>query len=790
MGNTVEVAEPILVVHGHFYQPPRENPWTERVAREASAAPYHDWNERIADEAYRPNGFARVLDDHGRVVAIVDNYEHMSFDVGPTLMSWLEERRPEIYERIVEADRATRGGMAQAFGHMILPLANDRDVATQIHWGLADFRHRFGRAAVGMWLPEAAVNDRVLAALCDAGVAFTVLAPGQADTGDEPLDIRRRHRWNHPAGDGRGVDIVFYDGDLSHAAAFELPNLSSDSLVDRVLAASAAGAPLDEHATPIVTIAADGETFGHHHHFGERLLAHALTVEAPSRGVTVAAVPEALARAGDAVPVRVHESSWSCAHGVGRWREDCGCSTGGEPGWTQQWRAPLRDALDWLRDVNIEVFERRGERALQDPWRARDAYIDVLVGATTVDQFVAHHVVGDPVEALSLLEGQRHAMAMYTSCGWFFNDLAGLETVQILRYAARVIDLLVEVGEDDHEPVFVDRLSKAVSNQLHEGDGRAIWARHVVPARVKAERVVAHMALVELFERRSPQPRLGAYVVHSLEHHRDDRGTLGLTTGRVELVHRRTRRASVHAYAALHLGGLEVLGATRPADARRDPGVMTEVLDAFADGAPVTRLLRLVAEGFGPYEFSLADALPDGAEELIKAQAHDLADRFAAAYEHLYDDHRDLLEGLAAAGYPLPPVLRAPAEVALARRLATELRQLRGTFDPEAYGGAIAIAREAKASGYELDTPEARLGMERLLGDAVAAALEAEGTMRSRIVDGVVTGLHMVADLGLHPSIERAQERVYDALRGDDPDPELRRLGEALNIDVTSVTPA
>src|SRR3954462_13356661 len=378
------MAEPLtFVVHGHFYQPPRETPWTEEVTREPSAAPFHDWNERIAAECYRPNAFARVLDGDGRVLALVDNYERMSFDMGPTLLSWVERHEPEMYQRMVAADAVAGGGMAQGFGHLILPLCNERDLRTQIRWGLADFRHRFGRDADGMWLPEAAVNDDVLAVLAEEGVGFTILAPGQAELpeGRGPLDTSKPYRWCHPTRSGLGVDIVFYDGGLSHDLAFSLSALSSEAFVDRVEGAAARGG--------LVTGATDGETFGHHHTFGDRLLAYALAVEAPRRGIEVTNVGAHLRDHPPVEEITVRESSWSCAHGVERWRDDCGCSTGGEPGWNQRWRGPLRGAPDVLARAGREVFERRSPTVLADPWEARDAYVDVLLGRRTVDDFAA-----------------------------------------------------------------------------------------------------------------------------------------------------------------------------------------------------------------------------------------------------------------------------------------------------------------------------------------------------------------------------------------------------------------
>jgi len=768
-----------LVVHGHFYQPPRENPWTEEVSREPSAGPFHDWNERIAAESYRPNGFARIVDDHDRVVAIVNNYERLSFDIGPTLMSWLEDHAVEAYERIVAADGAGGGAIAQAFFHTILPLAAERDVRTQVRWGLADFCHRFGRDAEGMWLPETAVNDAVLAVLAEEGVRFTILAPDQAvrvraldseewdDVTGGSIDVSRPYRWLHPAGDGRGVDIVFYDGPLSHLVAFE--PVASQALVDRAAAASG-----------MVCIATDGETFGHHQKYADRGLAYALAVEAPRRGLPVTTAAAALRDNPPGHEVAVRESAWSCAHGVGRWKEDCGCTTRSHPGWNQRWRAPLRAALDLLRDWLEDVFERRGAEVLKDPWSARDAYVNVVLGTRSRDEFAAEHVTGDPVDAFTLLECQRHALAMFTSCGWFFADLAALDTVQVLRYAARAMDLARELGEDPPEAEFLDVLTEARSNEPVAGDGRRVWHRQVVPARVTAQRVVAHLALVELLERGAAPGPLGGFDVEHAEHYDGDRGATAFCAGRVVVVHRRTGRRAEHVYAALHLGGLEVLGAMRPADRARDAGAFTLVRETFESGSPVSGLVRLVSEAFGPTEFDLGWALPDAAEQILEGAAGALTERFAESFEHLYEDNRDMIMTLAAAGYALPRALRAPAEIALARRFEGEVAAQEGSWDPVAYRSAVEVVRLAHDNRLSIDTPGALETMQRIILDAVERAVAEPD---DEAVDRALALIDLARELQLYPDVDVAQELVYEALLAGGAPP-LRRLGDALGLAV------
>ena len=769
-----------LVVHGHFYQPPRENPWTEEVAREPSAAPAHDWNERITAECYRPNGAARVVDERNRILALVDNYRLLSFNVGPTLTSWLSVHAPDVLERIV-ADGAA--GLAQAYGHIILPLATERDVRTQVRWGLADVRHRFGRQARGMWLPECAVSEAVLAVLAEEGVEFTILAPSQIAAvrrldGDGTWqevagapDGHRPFRWQHPTRRALGLDLLVYDGGLSNDVAFGLGRMASSDLIGR---AAAAGDGL-------VVVATDGETFGHHHRWGERSIAYALAVEARRQGVTASNLSEPLT-VRPISQARVRTSAWSCAHGVGRWQENCGCSTGGQPGDGQQWRAPLRAGLDLVRDALYEVVERRGPGLLTDPWAARDAYVEVLLGATSRQDFAAEHVVGDEADAFCLLEALRSGMAMYTSCGWFFHDLAGLETVQVLRYAARVLDLLGELGERPPTGELLRMLGTARSNRPEEGDGAQVWRTHVEPARVGPERVAAHLALASVLAGQAPPSCLGGFEVVAPGHGRHDRGTVALATGVATLRHRRTGRTTRHAYAALRLGGLEVLGATRPAEPGRDEVDLQAVRRHFLSGAPVTTLLRELGDRFGPGDFDLSAALPGSAEELLADVASPLVDRFVAALGHLLDDARPLLEALVEAGYPLPPQLAVPTEVALAARIEALVAARGGSTHLEDHEEAIFLARSPLAATITIDTPAAR----RLLAEVIEGAVGKAVAGEEGGVAFALRTLRLAEDLGVGIDLDRAQEVMYAALLAD-PRRDLEPLGEALGLAVDAL---
>lgn len=489
-----------LIIHGHFYQPPRENPWTGNIEHQPGASPFHDWNERIHAECYWPNAFVQNGSES------INNYSNISFNFGPTLLSWLQKHHLGTYERILEADRDSarnRGGhgnaIAQAYGHAVLPLCNDRDRLTQVVWGLADFRFRFGREAESLWLPETACNGATLDLLIEQGVRYVILAPSQAkrfrsasgewrEVAHHGIDTGRVYSCKHRAQTNRSLGVFFYDGRLSQAIAFEQALRSSQLLVGMIKQAATQSA--------MVNIATDGETYGHHFKFGDLALAHALEVEAIKEGLTVTNYGEFLEHHPPEFEVEINQgdlgegSSWSCAHGVSRWRSDCGCHTGGEADWNQRWRSPLRGALDFLRDTLATQFEDLGRELFHDPWDARNFYIDLMLdeGKSTAKFFAKHGrrplSEQEQARALTLLEIQRNALLMYTSCGWFFSEISGIETVQILRYAARALELAEQLGLSSPRDRFLEILAEAHSNIAERGNGAEIFRNLVVSGAV------------------------------------------------------------------------------------------------------------------------------------------------------------------------------------------------------------------------------------------------------------------------------------------------------------------
>lgn len=499
-----------VVIHGHFYQPPREDPFLDEVEAEPSAAPFHDWNQRIERECYRAVVAARITASDGRIERLVNTLEAISFNFGPTLLEWMEREAHATYEAILVADQESArrlGGhgnaIAQPYHHTILPLATRRDKRTEVRWGIADFRRRFDREPEGMWLPETAVDVETLEILADEGIRFTIVAPHQvvnAPSGGRPGLCRL------PG--GKSIALFVYRGDSSHAVAFGGALHDGiawgHALADAAMLLDAPPIPGAESteprkrsrrtppATPVpardmlVSIATDGETYGHHHKFGEMALARALD-ELRARGIRVENFGSFLARnpAVDDVEL-VAPTSWSCAHGVGRWKEDCGCRIDSRRNPSQAWRAPLRTGLDTLAAALHEIYEREAIRLMPDPWGARDAYGAVVASdAVALERFTASVATGarteeDRVRARELLELERDALRMFTSCGWFFDDIGGIEPRQDLRYAARAIALAGPAAAPA-EAALIDTLADALSNDRSAGTGRDTYLRSARP---------------------------------------------------------------------------------------------------------------------------------------------------------------------------------------------------------------------------------------------------------------------------------------------------------------------
>ncbi len=772
-----------LVIHGHFYQPPRENPWINEVEREPGAEPFHDWNERIYHECYRPNAYARIFDDHGRVTNIVNNYEHLSFNFGPTLLSWMQRHHALTYQRIIEADRNSakkRGGhgnaIAQAYNHAILPLMNARDQLTQVRWGAADFKHRFGRTAESMWCPETAVDDKTLEVLIDEGMKFLILAPNQAKrfrrVGEEhwtdaaQLDPAVAYRWFSKSGSKRHLDIFFYDGPRSRAIAFEGGLSSSRALIAAFTRAKGGDGR-------VISAATDGESYGHHFKFGDRCLAHAMEVEAPRQGFWVTNYGEYLERHPPVHEVEISHgsdnlgSAWSCAHGVGRWYTDCGCSTGALDGWNQKWRTPLRAALDIVRDRASEHFEALGSEVFTDPWEARNAYIDVVLDPTHREVFLERFAKKklDPASrtrALTLLEAQRNALLMYTSCGWFFSDVSGIETVQVLKYADRVLDRLEQLGVEAPKNAMLEVLAEAKSNKSEHGSGADIYRKQVETSRVVTRRVAAHLTIASLVDGADDRGTIAGYdFERSAQQVRRD-GRIKLATGVVSLTDQATERVEELAVCAMHFGGVDFYCLVRVAPAADKLSASVKRVWGAFPSASLPTMLRVAQEEFGPQEYGLEQVLPGGRELVSRIVFGDLVALFSEQYARLYEENRRTLEMLHSAGFELPNELRAAAEFTLGRRFEEEIASQHQSQEPAAYQRALEIAHEVAERGYHIDRKVSSQIFSDMLDSRVLAATT---RLQSEDVDAARSLVELVRKLGVQLRLDAAQEAVYEALK-------------------------
>ncbi|MEM0129731.1 MAG: DUF3536 domain-containing protein [Thermoplasmata archaeon] len=693
------MSERYVCVHGHFYQPPRENPWLEFVEVEDSAAPYHDWNDRITAECYGPNARARILDPAGSVRRILSTYSRISFDFGPTLLEWMESARPEVYDAILSADRESQrryrghgSAIAQAYNHSILPLASPRDRRTQIRWGVADFVDRFARPPEGIWLPETAVDLGVLEAVAEAGLSFTILAPTQARRvrpiggGDWQsveggrVDPSCAYAVRLPS--GRSVAVFFYDGPISHAIAFERLLDSGGAFADRLRGAFVP----DPSARPwsqLVHVAVDGETFGHHHRHGEMALAdaiHRIETAGNPRWTNYGAY---LADNPPAYEVEIVErTSWSCAHGVERWRSNCGCSTGQHPEWNQAWRGPLREAFDALRDRLDPLYEEAARPLVTDPWAARDDYI-VLTrhrDRASRDAFLARHATHplDPVERVrlfQLLEMERHVQRMYTSCGWFFDEVTGIEGRQVLLYAARAAEIAtalfgIPAGED-----LLRDLERVPSNVAAFGNAAAFFRAQIAPAAVDLRQIVARHAVLSLFQGRPATGSDRTFEIVPRDQTIRAIGTGRLSFGVASITSRITEESSEVTYGAIHLGGLNLVAGARTFRGPEDyQALVTAAERSFAFG-DLPGILQVMTQQFDSLPYSLRTLSPDDQRWVVDCLLHDTLFEAEHTLRGIHERSSALIAYLIERRIPVPEVFRSAAGYTLNADLRHEFER-------------------------------------------------------------------------------------------------------------------
>jgi len=785
-----------ICIHGHFYQPPRENPWLEVVETQDSAAPYHDWNERVCAECYATNGAARIVNARNQIIGIVNNYSRISFNVGPTLLSWIKENAPRTYRMILDGELASRrhfrghsSAMAQVYNHVIMPLASPRDRVTQIRWGIADYVHHYGEQPEGMWLAETAADTATLEALAQNGIKFTILAPHQCkrirplkadpvateaaealdetstwvDTLNSTVDTSRPYLVRFPS--GASIAVFFYDGPTSRAIAFEGLLNSGESFAARLKAGLK-----DTPQPQLVHVATDGESYGHHHKYGDMALAYALRILEHDKTVRLTNYGMFLSQFPPEFECEiVDDTSWSCAHGVERWRSNCGCN-GGKPGWNQEWRAPLRNALDDLRDALVPLTEQEGSKLFKDVWAARDGYIQVVLGrsAESIDRFLSEHQShplseSEHVRALELMEMQRHAQLMYTSCGWFFDDISGIETVQIIAYAARVIQLaqhLFGKRAAAIEPDFLAHMAEAHSNVPSAGDGAQLYQKCVRTMALNLEQVAAHYAISSIFSSYSDDTDLYCFHIHriSYEIHTSGRGRLAL--GRANISTAITGRAQAFSFAVLHFGDQNITAAVKTYAEVDGPAFEAFAAEAGAhvERADFPEVIRILDRYYGHADYSLTSLFGDEQRRLVQLILNSTLWDIENSLSTIYQDHASLLHYLSQAGLPKPPALTLAAGFAVNAGLRRTLES-----DPIDTAQLRSYLALAKSDAVVLETATLSYIADQRMKRAMVELQMSAGSLE--VLERTVSLARALGELPFDLNLWQAQNLWYEILR-------------------------
>ncbi|HRJ28547.1 MAG TPA: DUF3536 domain-containing protein [Cyclobacteriaceae bacterium] len=792
--------EKYICIHGHFYQPPRENAWLEVIEVQDSAHPYHDWNERISAECYAPNAASRILED-GIIKNIVNNYSRISFNFGPTLLSWMEENDKETYEAILEADKESEkvfdghgSALAQVYNHMIMPLANARDKRTQIIWGIRDFEHRFGRAPEGMWLAETAVDTETLEALAEHNIKFTILAPRQAKafrkTGSEhwselngtSINTRKVYKVNLPS--GKSIAVFFYDGDIAQGVAFNGLLNDGEKFSHRLRNAF----DKDDIEPQLVHVATDGESYGHHHKHGDMALAFCLDHIHRLKHNHIMNYGQFLDRFPPLYEVQIHEnSSWSCAHGVERWRSDCGCSTGGNPTWNQKWRKPLREALDWLRDELIKIYEAKASDVLKDPWKARDEYINVILKRNddTIRKFLKDHCAKDVEQnkVFRLMEMQRNALLMYTSCGWFFDEISGIETIQILQYACRAIQLLHQTAGADFEEEFIRKLEKAPSNIPSLEHAGNVYRRYVLPSKTNLQRVGMHYAVASLFEEDPEETPVFNYTTANEFFLRKEAGEQILTLGITRVQSNVTRSERRMAFAVVYMGKHNIIGnLALDMDPVDFENMKFRVGAAFDEGR-LGDVLGYMQTYFGPDKYTLWQLFKDEKRKVLDMITQQSMRELEESLRRVYNRDYPLVNALSNNDIPIPRAYTTTFEYILNADLVN-------SFQPEKINVKEIERIMGEMVKWEL-TIEDPDKIERLAGESIYKELKRISAERSNVkrIERLNRVFPLLHKFKLEPILYKSQNLYFEMSkeRGAEKSEwlaQFKLLGENLKVKV------
>ena len=724
------MAERYICIHGHFYQPPRENPWLEEVEFQESAQPYHDWNERVTAECYAPNAVSRVMDSDWRIIGLINNYSRISFNFGPTLLYWLDKHKPKVYESILNADRESMNNfsghgsaIAQVYNHMIMPLASRRDKETQVKWAIKDFQVRFGRFPEGMWLPETAVDVESLEVLAENNIKFTIFSPHQAskmrklgeadwvDVANGKIDPRRPYQCRLPS--GKTINLFFFDKRTASDIAFGNLLESGEAFAKRLVESfNGAEAPV-----LIESVASDGELYGHHHPHGDMTLAYCIYYIVSNDLAKLTNYAEFLEKHPPEFEVQIAENtSWSCIHGVERWRSDCGDNMS-HAGWNQKWRKPLREAMDWLRDTLAPDYERDAAQYLTDPWGARNDYIEVILNRSreNIEAFLVNHAKKQFTEdekrrVIKLLELQRHTMLMYTSCGWFFDEISGLEAVLVMMYAARAMQLAEELFGSDLESKYMQILEQAPSNIPEFQNGAKIYNIFVRPAVVDFAKISAQNTIRELFADNIKTAPLTAKMpnccfqtnIDNIEK-RDD-GKFRLITNRTTVASSITLDQQTFSCAAIWMGDHNVTCGSRPDLQNRSFNTIRKKMITCFEKGQINEIIVALSKYFGQNNYSLKDLFKDDQRYILEYIVADGLKKAKDLYDIVYHDNSAMLRFMKENHIPSPKPLLSAAEIVLNMDMeqllsakTTDLEKLRKFISDSEY---LSVTLDSELLGF------------------------------------------------------------------------------------------
>lgn len=765
--------EKYICIHGHFYQPPRENAGLDEVEVQDSAYPYHDWNERITAECYAPNTASRIVDANDKIIDIINNYSKISFNIGPTLLLWMEKQKPEIYEAILEADKLSRqnysghgSAIAQVYNHMIMPLANRQDKFTQVYWGIKDFIKRFKREPEGMWLPEAAVNLETLEILAGQNIKFTILAPNQAK---RTKHIAKGGRWHDVKNtidpkkpyicylpSGKSITLFFYDGPISQDIAFGGLLNDGESFAKRLL-----GVFSDSGNYPqLVQVATDGESYGHHHKYGEMALSYCLHYIQQEGAAKLTNYGEYLGKHPPEDLVEISENtSWSCFHGIERWRENCGCNAGAPQGWTQAWRKPLRETFDYLRDKLVPLFEQEATKYLKDPWQARNEYIEVLQDRSidNIRNFLDKHSKqklspDENIKVLKLLNMQHNCMLMYTSCGWFFNEISGIETTQVMQYAAKAIHFAEDLFNVPFEDEFLKKLAAAPSN-IYE-NGARVYENFVEPAKVDLLRVAAHYGISSIFIENINNKPLYSYTVESEAYTKKESGKFKLAIGKVKISPDLTWEEKSISYAALHLGDHNITAGVRIFINEQEYNrMLREITDSFGKGN-ITEVIQLLMKHFGNYRYSLWHLFKEEQRRITNEILSDTLNKIEVSFREIYEENFAVMNFLHEIRYPIPTPFSLAAEYIINSDLKKNFHN--SNLNLEKLQDLI---EQTNKFSFKLD----KEGLQYVAGKWIISRMEilSEKYDDISLMERVINSIQLLETLGLQLDLWKAQNIYF-----------------------------